>query len=62
MQSIFKGKHFISLQDWSRDEIDTLLEVSLDLKKNFVNEVPTPYLFFRTFFLFSFNHSPKPRT
>jgi len=37
MQTIFKGKHFITLQDWTREEIDTLLEVSFDLKKKFCN-------------------------
>lgn len=61
MQSIYKGKHFISLQDWSRDKIDTLLEVSLDLKKKFVNEVPTPYLLYKTIFLLFFEQSTRTR-
>jgi ornithine carbamoyltransferase len=61
MQSIIKGKHFISLQDWSRDEIDTLLEVSLDLKKNFANKVPTPYLLYKTIFLLFFEQSTRTR-
>jgi len=61
MQSIFKGKHFISLQDWSRDEIDTLLEVSLDLKKSFAMGVPTPYLSYKTIFLMFFEQSTRTR-
>ncbi|PIZ65931.1 MAG: ornithine carbamoyltransferase, partial [Candidatus Marinimicrobia bacterium CG_4_10_14_0_2_um_filter_48_9] len=33
MQTNFRGKHFITLQDWSREEIETLLAVSTDLKR-----------------------------
>ena len=61
MQSIFKGKHFISLQDWSRDEIDTLLKVSLDLKKSFAMGVSTPYLSYKTIFLMFFEQSTRTR-
>jgi len=51
MQTIFKGKHFITLQDWTREEIDTLLEVSFDFKEKFAMGVPTPYLQYKTIFL-----------
>lgn len=61
MPSIFRGKHFISLQDWSRDEIDTILEVASDLKKNFVMGVPTPYLLYKTVFLLFFEQSTRTR-
>ena len=61
MQSIFKGKHFISLQDWTKDEIDTLLEVSLDLKKKFTMGIPTPYLAYKTVFLIFFEQSTRTR-
>ncbi len=54
MQTTFKGKHFITLQDWTREEIDTLLEVSFDLKKKFAMGIPTPYLQYKTIFLMFF--------
>ena len=37
MEPIYKGKHFITLQEWEKPAIDTLLEVSTSLKKKFLN-------------------------
>jgi len=61
MQTIFKGKHFITLQDWTKEEIDTLLEVSIDLKKKFAMGIPTPYLQYKTAFLMFFEQSTRTR-
>jgi ornithine carbamoyltransferase len=61
MQTIFKGKHFITLQDWTKEEIDTLLEVSFDLKKKFAMGIPTPYLPYKTIFLMFFEQSTRTR-
>jgi len=61
MQSIFRGRHFITLQEWTRDEIDTLLEVSGDLKRDFTMGVPTPYLLYKTIFLMFFEQSTRTR-
>ncbi len=61
MQTIFKGKHFITLQDWTKGEIDTLLEVSLDLKKKFAMGTATPYLLYKTAFLMFFEQSTRTR-
>jgi ornithine carbamoyltransferase len=61
MQTIFKGKHFITLQDWTKEEIDTLLEVSFDLKKKFAIGIPTPYLPYKTIFLMFFEQSTRTR-
>lgn len=61
MQTIFKGKHFITLQDWTKGEIDTLLEVSFDLKKKFAMGVTTPYLLYKTIFLMFFEQSTRTR-
>jgi ornithine carbamoyltransferase len=61
MQTIFKGKHFITLQDWTKEEIDTLLEVSFDLKKKFAMGIPTPYLLYKTIFLMFFEQSTRTR-
>lgn len=61
MQSIFRGKHFITLEDWSNEEIATLLEVSYELKKKFAMGVPTPYLLYKTIFLMFFEQSTRTR-
>ncbi|MDX1357378.1 MAG: ornithine carbamoyltransferase [Clostridia bacterium] len=61
MKSEFRGKHFISLQDWSKEELDTLLEVSYDLKKKFAMGIPTPYLPYKTMFLMFFEQSTRTR-
>jgi len=61
MQTIFRGKHFITLQDWSREEIDTLLECSCDLKRAFAMDQPTNYLPNKTVFLMFFEQSTRTR-
>ena len=44
MQTNFRGRHFINLEDFTKEEVDTMLEVSLDLKKKFAMGIPTNYL------------------
>ena len=61
MQTTIRGKHFITLQEWTREEIDTLLEVSLDLKKSFAMGVHTPHLLYKTVFLMFFEQSTRTR-
>jgi len=61
MQTIFKGKHFVTLQDWTKEEIDTLLDVSFDLKKKFAMGIPTVYLPYKTIFLMFFEQSTRTR-
>jgi ornithine carbamoyltransferase len=61
MQTVFRGKHFITLQDWSREEIDTLLECSYDLKRAFAMDRPTNYLPNKTVFLMFFEQSTRTR-
>jgi ornithine carbamoyltransferase len=61
MQSIFKGKHFVTLQEWTKEEVDTLIEVSLDLKKSFAMGVYTPHLLYQTIFLMFFEQSTRTR-
>jgi ornithine carbamoyltransferase len=56
-----RNKHFIDLDEWSREEIDTLLDVSHDLKRNFAMDVPTPYLPYKTVFLMFFEQSTRTR-
>lgn len=61
MQTIFKNKHFISLEDWTKEEIDTLLDVSFDLKRKFAMGIETPYLKYKTAFLMFFEQSTRTR-
>ncbi|MBN2220683.1 MAG: ornithine carbamoyltransferase [Vallitaleaceae bacterium] len=61
MNTKFRGKHFITLQEWTKEEIDTLLEVSFDLKKKFAIGELTPYLLYQTVFLMFFEQSTRTR-
>ena len=61
MQTRFKGKHFITLQEWTKEEIETLLEVSYDLKKKFAMGIDTPYLQNKTAMLMFFEQSTRTR-
>lgn len=61
MKTVFKGKHFITLQDWSNEEINTLLDVSYDLKRKFAMREDTEYLKNETVFLMFFEQSTRTR-
>jgi len=61
MKPLFKGKHFITLEDWKKEEIDKLLEVSVDLKKKFLSNEDTSYLKNKTSFLMFFEQSTRTR-
>lgn len=61
MKPLFKGKHFITLEDWSKDEIDKLLEVSKDLKSAFYHNETTDFLKNKTSFLMFFEQSTRTR-
>jgi len=61
MQTQFHNKHFITLQEWTKEEIDTRLDVSFELKRHFAMGVPTPYLSYKTIFLMFFEQSTRTR-
>ena len=61
MQTIFRGKHLITLEEWSNEEIDTLLDVSYELKRAFAMDLPTEYLPRKTVFLMFFEQSTRTR-
>ncbi|HHY60691.1 MAG TPA: ornithine carbamoyltransferase [Clostridia bacterium] len=61
MQTVFRGRHFITLKDFTKEEIDTMLDVAFDLKKKFAMGVDTPYLKYKTIFLMFFEQSTRTR-
>ena len=61
MQTVLHGKDFITLQEWEKEEIDTLLDVSFDLKKKFAMGIDTPYLNNKTAMLMFFEQSTRTR-
>lgn len=61
MEPLFKGKHFITLDEWSKDEIDKLLEISKLMKSKFLNNEDTSYLKNKTAFLMFFEQSTRTR-
>ncbi|MGM0495280.1 MAG: ornithine carbamoyltransferase, partial [Bacillota bacterium] len=61
MKPLFKGKHFITLDDWKKEEIDKLLEVSFDLKHKFHNNEDTTFLKNKSAFLMFFEQSTRTR-
>src|SRR3990172_9957347 len=62
MKTQFYGKDFINCNDWSKDELQTAIEVAFDLKKKFSLNKPTPYLLHKTLFLLFFFSSTRTRT
>jgi ornithine carbamoyltransferase len=57
----FKGKHLITFQDWTRDEIDTVLKTAGNLKKKFYNGTPHRLLRDKTLFMMFFEQSTRTR-
>jgi len=58
---LFKGKHFITLQEWTKPEIDKLLEVSKQIKSDFLKNKSTACLRDKTCFLMFFEQSTRTR-
>lgn len=44
MKIRLKGRHFISLRDWSREELETIFQCAFDLKLKSAMGIPHPYL------------------
>ncbi len=60
-KALFKGRDYITTQEWSESEIDTLLDVSADLKRKFKNRIPHRHLPDQTIFLMFFDKSTRTR-
>ena len=45
------GKHFLSCDDWTKEELDIVFDTSFKLKEQFKNEVPHLHLPHKTLFM-----------
>ncbi|MCF7833004.1 MAG: ornithine carbamoyltransferase [Candidatus Marinimicrobia bacterium] len=57
----FKGKHFITLQDWRKEEIDHALDLAGKLKKKYYDWKPHRMLRDKTLFMMFFEQSTRTR-
>jgi len=58
---VFRGKNFITLEDYSKQEIDFILEVSGYLKMKYILGEDTPLLKDKTLFMIFFEQSTRTR-
>ena len=61
MQTDLRGRDLISLQEWTREEIDTVLEVALQLKRERALGIPHPLLRDRVLAMLFFFSSTRTR-
>ncbi len=61
MKTNLKGKHFITTQEWSVEELWTALDLALDLKMKFALDQKTPLLDAKTLFMIFFDNSTRTR-
>ncbi|HAM36426.1 MAG TPA: ornithine carbamoyltransferase [Elusimicrobia bacterium] len=61
MQSMLRGKDWIETIDWSKEELETLLETSGDLKRRFALGEPHRLLQDKTLFMMFFEQSTRTR-
>jgi ornithine carbamoyltransferase len=61
MSTFFKGRHFITTQDFTNEEINIMLDLARELKIKFAEGVPTPRLLYKTLFLIFFEQSTRTR-
>jgi len=61
MNTTFRNKHFITTNDWTKQELDTVFEVAFDLKRRFAVGEPHRYLPDKTLFMIFFEQSTRTR-
>ena len=57
----YKGKHFLTCEDWTKEELDDVFNTSFDLKEKFKKEEPTRLLRDKTLFMIFFEQSTRTR-
>jgi N-acetylornithine carbamoyltransferase len=61
VKALFKGRDWITTQEWTDAELDVMLDVSSDLKRRFKEHIPHRYLPDQTIFLMFFDKSTRTR-
>jgi ornithine carbamoyltransferase len=61
VKALFKGRDWITTQEWTDAELDVMLEVAWDLKRKFKGRIPHRYLPDQTIFLMFFDKSTRTR-
>jgi ornithine carbamoyltransferase len=61
MSKPLQGRHFIDTQEWTRAELELLLETSSDLKRKFYRDEPHALLRDRTLFMLFWEQSTRTR-
>ncbi len=61
MENNLKGKHFLTTDDWTKDELDKVFEQSFKLKEQFYKEEQTLLLLWKTLFMIFFEQSTRTR-
>jgi len=61
MHSLYRGKDFISTQDWTLEELWMLLDVACELKRKFALGIPHRLLQDKTLFMMFFEQSTRTR-
>lgn len=56
-----KGKHFLTTDDWTKDELDVVFQRAAELKKQFYKEEQHLYLPWKTLFMIFFEQSTRTR-
>ena len=60
-KALFRGRDWITTQEWTEAEIEVLLDVSADLKRKFRGRIPHRHLPDQTLFLMFFDKSTRTR-
>ncbi len=60
-KALYRGKDYITTQEWTNEQIEVLLAVSADLRHKFKHRIPHRYLPDRTIFLMFFDKSTRTR-
>ena len=56
-----KGKHFLTTDDWTKEELDVVFQRASELKEQFYNEEPHLSLPWKTLFMIFFEQSTRTR-
>jgi ornithine carbamoyltransferase len=61
MHTLLRGKHLITFDNWTKNEIETVLEVAADLKRRYALNEITELLKNKTLFMIFFEQSTRTR-